>query len=125
MRRLVSRVRAHKELGVAVVKTRLRGPNREARLIDGRCFLRGHVDHAERVDMCHRHGRRAGRELRLREGVNLRAVEAVGCPRIRVCGDVKAVPVRADVRVVAQARARIDAAGVCAVIRDIHAIDVP
>src|SRR5439155_11586711 len=54
-----------------------------------------------------------------------RAVEAVGCPRIRVCRDVKAVPVRADVRVVAQARARIDAAGVCAVIRDIHAIDVP
>ena len=56
---------------------------------------------------CHRHARSPGGQLRLREGVDLRAGEAVAVPRVGVGGDVEAVRVRTDVRIVAQVRAGV------------------
>ena len=48
-------------------------------------------------------------KLRLREGVDLRPAEAVAEPRVRVGRDVEAVRVRADVGVIAEVRAGVDA----------------
>src|SRR5262249_45211963 len=69
--------------------------------------------------------RGAGRQLRLGEGVDLSAVKIAGAPRVRIRGDVEAIGVGPNVRVVAEARAR--AAGVAggAVVGHINAIDVP
>ena len=67
----------------------------------------------------------AGGELSLREAVNLGAREAVAAPRVRIGGDVEAVGVRADVRVVAEVRAGVGAAGVRAVARNVEAVEVP
>ena len=124
---LVGCVRAQEVFGAAEVQVeragarRLGRPDREARLR----AERRRVDQAEGIEVDHVDRRRARGELGLRERVNLRAREAVAAPRIGVGRDVEPVCVGPDVGVIAEIRARVDAAGVRSVICDVDAVDVP
>ncbi len=126
--RLVGGIRAQEVLRPEVVAVelrprRLRGPDGEAGL--RRAGLARSVDHARRVDVNDVHRRGPGGELGLRQRIDLRAAEAVAAPRVCVGGQVDAVRISSDVRVVAQVRAGIGTTGVGAVVGHIDPVDVP
>ena len=131
MRCLVSGIRAQEILGTAGVRIergrtgRLCRPHREAGL--RRTCIARDVDAPEGVDVHHPHRRRARCELSLRERVDLCAGEfgTLRRPRIGVRGDIEAVRVRSDVRIVAEARACVSRIRVRPVIGDIDTVDVP
>ena len=104
---------------------RLRRPHREAGLVRARRLTGRDVDRSECVDVGHSDRGGAGSELPLRERVDLRAVETVAAPGIRVRRDIEPVCVGADVRVVTKARTGVGTAGIRSVVGDVGPIDVP
>ena len=129
MRRLVSGVRAQEVLRAASARVeragrRLSGPDREAGLC--RAGVTRSVHLPPGVDVLHRHVGGSGGKLRLRERVDLRPVEAVSVPRVSVRRDVETVRIRTDVRIVAEARARVTRVRILApVVSYLRAVDVP
>jgi hypothetical protein len=102
----------------------LGGPDSETWL--SRAGIARRVDSAECVNVLHRHFRGARGELSLRQSVDLRAVKAVSIPWVGIGRDVKAVRIRADVRIIAQTWAGVGRIRVVrAVIGDIDLVYIP
>src|SRR5690348_10397401 len=101
----------------------MRRPDGEAGL--GRAGIARRVHRAEGVDVHDVDVRRTRRQLGLGQRVDLRAGEAVTVPRIGVGGQVDAVGIRTDVRVVAEERTGVHTTGVGAVVGDVDLVDVP
>ena len=129
MGRLVGCIRTEEVLGTAVAQVklvrarRLSRPDSEARL--GRAGIARQIDRAGRIDMNQRYVGRARRELRLRQGVDLRAGKAVMQPRVCVGRNVESIRIGADVWIVPEVRASIHSARVRPIVGHVDFVDVP